>query len=97
MSEYVPGEDVTLGELYRLVLRVQSRLDSMQADIAANMVPRDLYVTAQKDLERRVVDLEKTNVRDRERRSSQTIVLISVAMGNVGAIIAAIIANLRIH
>lgn len=97
MEEHISGDDVTLGELYRLVLRVQSRLDSMQKDIVANMVTRDLYTTAQGDLVRRVVELEKINVRSQERKSSQSIALISVALGNVGAIIAAIVANLRIH
>ena len=92
-----PIETVTMGEVYRLILRLEVRINTMQRDLIANTVNRDVYNTAHQALVQRVVDIEQASVRSDQRRAAYGIALLSLGITNIGAVITAVIANLRIH
>lgn len=92
-----PIETVTMGEVYRLILRLEVRINTMQRDLIANTLNKDVYNTAHQALMQRVVDIEQASIRTEQRRTTYGIALLSLGITNVGAIITAVIANLRIH
>lgn len=88
---------VSMGELYRLILRLETRLNTLQTSIQASMVNRDVYSTFNEGLIQRISDLEQSAIRQEQRRSNYLVALLGVGITDIGGIIAAIIANFRVH